>query len=421
MAGRYDERMNASGKSGGVGKLIVVVIVWIALASVGFVAFTCYQGRGGDRPADEPADRPAATAVEGGPRPRAEAAERVTVGVAYGTEKRQWLTAAMGLWEQTDAAEQYDIELIPMGSVEGARAVVEGDERIHVWSPASAMYRPAFEQEWRTERDSPDGPIAGDDLLVYTPMAFVFWAERYAAFERALGPASFETIAAAMADDRGWAGIAGESDWGYFKLGHTHPNKSNSGLMTLVLMAYDLHDKTGGLTNDDVLDRTFLDRIEPIERGQSRLIDSTGTLMKDMVIRGPGTYDGVMVYESVALGRARDATGRYGELRVVYPPVNVWNDNPYYVLDVPWSTPRHRAGARAFGDFLLSEPAQRLALEAGFRPSDTSIPTSGQGSPFEEFKGIGVRADDIGTIVDFPDPAVLRTLQEGWERRFGGR
>ena len=131
-----------------------------------------------------------------------------------------------------------------MGSLEGAQAVLAGDQRIHVWSPASALYKDTFVQEWKV--DHPNEPIVREEALALTPMVFVLWAERNEAFRAKLGPAAFDTVSRALAEKSGWAGIAGKPEWGLFKFGHTHPNESNSGLMTLVLMAYEFHKKSRG-------------------------------------------------------------------------------------------------------------------------------------------------------------------------------
>ncbi len=403
--------------SGGAGKLIGVIVVWALLATLGYGIFTWLTGT--DRTPENrqvPAVEAVPSDVQNTPPP---SAERTKVGIAYGTEKRRWLQAAMERWAETPEADKYEIDLIPMGSVEGARAVVDGDERIHVWSPASGMYRAVFEQDWALQHGGGDA-IARSEQLALTPMVFVFWKERHDAFADAFAETSFNTIAQAAANDEGWQGIAQKPEWGYFKFGHTHPNKSNSGLMTLVLMAYDHADKTRDLAQSDVLGGGFQDFIEPIEKANRNPISSTGTLMKNMVLRGPSTYDATMVYESVALDYAENAAGRYGEIRVVYPPVNVWNDNPYYILNASWSTDAHKAGATSFLEFLMSEPIQKLALDHGFRPGNPAVATNAPDSPFVRYASFGVRPDDIGTLVDFPDPAVLKTLQEGWERRFGG-
>src|SRR5262245_24433151 len=80
--------------------------------------------------------------ITGGGAPAAE------IGIAYGTEKKRWLEWAAAEFAKTDAGQKIKVNLIPMGSLEGAQAVLKGDQRIHVWSPASALYKSVFLQEW---------------------------------------------------------------------------------------------------------------------------------------------------------------------------------------------------------------------------------------------------------------------------------
>ena len=51
-------------------------------------------------------------------------------------EKRGWLEWAAKEFAASDAGRRIRVNLIPMGSVESARAIVNGDQRLHVWSPA---------------------------------------------------------------------------------------------------------------------------------------------------------------------------------------------------------------------------------------------------------------------------------------------
>src|SRR5262249_24177894 len=66
---------------------------------------------------------------------------RITLGIAYGTEKQDWFEAAARSFEQTEAGSRIHIELKPLGSLDAAHAIVRNDNSIHVWSPASALYK----------------------------------------------------------------------------------------------------------------------------------------------------------------------------------------------------------------------------------------------------------------------------------------
>jgi hypothetical protein len=344
------------------------------------------------------------------------AAPAAEIGIAYGTEKKRWLEWATAEFAKTKDGERIKVDLIPMGSLEGAQAILGGDQRIHVWSPASALYKDTFVQEWKVNHSNE--PIVREEALALTPMVFVMWAERYAAFRAKLGPAGFDTVSRALADKTGWAGIAGKPEWGLFKFGHTHPNESNSGLMTLVIMAYDFHKKSRGLELAHVLDAGFQTWMTDFERAVSGLSNSTGTMMRDMVLRGPSTYDGLFVYESVVIDYLKSAEGRWGELRVEYPKRNMWNDNPYYVLDVPWSSADRRKAAGRFLEFLLSMPVQQRSLEHGFRPGNPEVPVNAATSPFMTYQRFGLRTD-IGEICETPRPEVMTNLLASWQRARG--
>ncbi len=121
-------------------------------------------------------------------------------------------------------------------------------------------------------------------------------------------------------------------------------------------------------------------------------------MMRDMVLRGPSTFDGLLVYESVAIDYLKSAEGRWGELRVVYPKRNMWNDNPYYVLDVPWSSADQRKAAERFLDFLLSVPVQQRSLEHGFRPGEPRGAGQRGGEPLRRLPALRPRARDRGDL-----------------------
>jgi ABC-type Fe3+ transport system substrate-binding protein len=343
-------------------------------------------------------------------------APAVTIGIAYGTEKERWLQWAAGEFAKTDDGKRIQVNLIPMGSLEGAQAVLAGDSRITVWSPASALYKDVFVQDWQVKNGK--NPIVREENLALTPMVFVMWAERYEAFQAKYSQVSFRTFGQALADPSGWQGIAGKPDWGLFKLGHSNPGQSNSGLMTLVLMAYDYHNKTRDLTLKDILDPGFAEWMQGIERGVSGLSNSTGNMMREMVLKGPSAYDALIVYESVAIDYLKNAEGRWGELRIVYPQRNLWSENPYYILDTPWSTKEQREAAAKFLDYLLTEPIQRQSLTHGFRPGNPAVPVRFQGSPFLAYERFGLKID-LGTVCEPPRAEVINNLLAGWQRTHG--
>ena len=203
------------------------------------------------------------------------------------------------------------------------------------------------------------------------------------------------------------------SDWGRFNFGHTHPARSNSGLLFLVLAAYELSHKEHGLTRKDVAEPKFQSWLERFEDSVARpggsLSHSTGTLMREMVLRGPSQFDCLLIYENLAVDSLANAKDRWGELHVDYPEPNIWNEHPFYILDVPWSDSRTRRAAAEFLKFLMSEPIQKRALEHGFRPGNPDVSVRFPESPLIRHAGQGVRID-LPRMCEPPRDEVLQEL-----------
>lgn len=337
----------------------------------------------------------------------------VTLGIAYGTEKKTWFEWAAQEFAKTADGQKIKLNLIPKGSQEGAQALVAGDKSIQVWSPASALYKETFVQDWQIKYNN--NPIIKEDSLALSPMVFVMWDERYKAFIEKKKKVDFTTVVEALQEKGGWDSLANKPEWGLFKFGHTNPNKSNSGLVTLTLMAYNFNNKTRDLALKDILNPNYQEWLTNLERGVSGLSDSTGTLMKEMVLKGPSSYDAVFVYENVAIDQLKNAQGRWGELHIVYPRENMWSDNPYYIIDAPWSSKDQRAAADVFLKFLLSDPIQQEALKHGFRPANPAIPIKGGDSPFELYQKYGLQIEP-GSTCEAPKAEVITNLMGIWQR-----
>jgi len=342
----------------------------------------------------------------------------VEIGVAYGTEKQRWLEWAVSEFAKTPEGKHIKVNLIPMGSLEGAHAIISGDQRINVWSPASALYKDIFVQDWQVKYSG--NPIIREEPIALTPMVFVVWEERYRAFMQKYKTMSLETVNQALQAKGGWEEIAHHPEWGLFKFGHTHPNQSNSGLMTIVLAAYTYRHKTKDLMLNDVLDVGFQKWLEALERGASGMSNSTGNMMREMVLKGPSSYDVLYVYESVAIDYLKNAEGRWGQLRVVYPEYNAWNENPYYIINPPWATADQKKAADKFLNFLLTEPIQKESLAHGFRPANPNVPVKFADSPFSLYAGNGVQVD-LQKICEPPKAEVVNNLLASWQRTQGNR
>jgi hypothetical protein len=253
--------------------------------------------------------------------------------------------------------------------------------------------------------------------ILTTPLVLVAWRERgNVLWDEEPGDDLWKQMHAALNDPAGWERYE-HPEWGYIKFGHTDPTRSNSGFMTLVLMTYGYYNKTEELSAEEILsNQEFQQWLEEFEASISEFGASTGTYMKDIVAYGPSKYDIVAVYEATAIENIDNALGRYGELRIYYPPATIMSDHPFCILDATWVNDEKKQAAQMFMAYLEDTPAQELALVSyGFRPVDQSIELDMLGSPFNQYLQNGLKIN-LPVEVQLPSGSVLDTLLTFWIR-----
>ena len=354
-----------------------------------------------------PAPPPAA---EPFPEPAAVPPPPTVLRLACGREKEAWLQAALRQFGQTEACHGIEIDLVAMDPAEAIDSIVNGESRLHAWSPASSISRSRLEHRWRAQREGE--PIGRSESIALTPLVYAMWRQRYEPFVAHYGKVTLETIGKALAERGGWGVIADRPRWGRFRFAHAHPARSSSGAMMALLMASAWADKTEGLVPGDLTDPCFVAWAQSFEKAVAERPSSATETMRQMIRLGPDLCDAALVWEAAALEHIASAQDRWGPVQVIYPERNFWADNPYCILDVPWSSKDQRRAARAFLDFLLSPPGQRLALQHGFRPVDVKVPLQADDSPFTRHRACGVTVELSG-ICPLPDPAVLEVLLDG--------
>jgi len=347
-------------------------------------------------------------------------AKAVELTVLYSTEKKDWLESATSEFQK--ARPDVAVKLTGKGSLEAAQAIVEGKEKPVLWSPADTLVLSLASSDWETKYGTrlvaPEGSPDAAQALVLTPLVFVVWEDRAEVLlKHARGTLNWHTLHDAVASNRGWPAVGGKAEWGFVKLGHTDPTRSNSGLEALLLMTLEYYRKTGGLTVAELLDPKYQQWVKEIERGVGQFGASTGTFMNDMIRFGPSRYDIAIVYENLAASQIENAQGRWGNLKVYYPSTTVWSDHPIALLQGDWVSEPQKAAARAFVQYLRSRPIQEQSLNHGFRPADASVPvrTTEPHNPFVRLAQYGIQVD-VPTAATPADPAVIRNLITMWSR-----
>jgi Bacterial extracellular solute-binding protein len=390
---------------------VIILLLFAVVAGALVYAKIFGKAERSDRPASLPAS-PAGAA----PGPR------TAIMVVFGTEKEAWMQAAVT--EFRAAHPSYDIELVARGSLEAAQDILDGKLRPSVWCPADSLVLNLLDADWRTKNGSRlfarDGEMAPQPLLL-SPLVFVVWEDRADALLKAgKGVLTWKIIRKAVSSTRGWPAIGGKAEWGFVKLGHTDPTRSNSGLQALWSMALEFFGRGVTVGVEQLLRPDYQAFFSAIEHGVTRFEPSTGTFMIDMVRFGPSKYDMAVVYESLAIAQIANAQGRWGNLRVYYPQLTAWSDHPAAVLQAPWISDAQRAAGRELLAHLRSRGVQQRALSFGFRPADPEVPikTGDADNPFVRLARHGLKAD-VPPAGAVPDAAVVRTLTMLWSRTVG--
>ena len=335
----------------------------------------------------------------------------VELSILYGSEKKTWLEEQLKTFNATSATlgdgRVIHVTGKAIGSGEAMAGILDGSERPTVFSPASGAYVTLLDQAWQS-RDRHTRPIAPTgEPLVLSPIVIAMWKPMAEALGWPTKSIGWTDILAVSRDPNGW-GKLGHPEWGTMKLGHTHPEYSNSGLLSVLAIAYAGARTTRGLTLAE------LPKVEPFMAAVEDAIvhygKSTGFFSDKMIERGPTYLSAAVLYENLVIESY--AKQRSLDLVAIYPEEGTfWSDHPYSVLDADWVKPEHREAAATFLGFLKARPQQERALALGFRPVDPAIKV---GAPIDQAHGVD--AQQPQTLLEIPDGATLDGLLAAWRR-----
>ncbi|GHO99171.1 hypothetical protein KSF_092190 [Reticulibacter mediterranei] len=345
----------------------------------------------------------------------------------YSTEKADWIEAAVKAFHQSNPTinnQTIQVMLDPHGSLEAQDGILNGSLQPTIWSPASFLELNQLTAAWKQKNSGKEILISTGDLLpkslVFSPLVFAVWQERARVLQHKYGNIDWPTIHDALILKNGWSDIGGPAEWGLVKFGQTHPAQSNSGLLSITLLAYAYHKIQRGLTIEQVRDPNFLKYFSDIEGAVTAFGRSSGTYLTNEVIqKGPAAYDVTTTYENLVLTSSKDATSRWNQpLQPFYPGLNIVSDHPFALLQGSWITPEAREAARKFRDFLLTDEQQRLALKSGFRPTNPNIKLT-EALPGNPFLASAIQIkSQIQPLAQTPAGGVITELLKQWSDRY---
>jgi Ca-activated chloride channel family protein len=340
-------------------------------------------------------------------------ADKLELVFTYGSEKEKWITDVTTEFNRgehkTSSGKRIYVRAIPMGSGEAIDEVMEGRRQPHLISPASA----AFIKLGNAQSQSKYGKdlITSTDNLVLSPVVIAMWKPMAEALGWGKKPIGWSDILALARSEKGWEPY-GFPQWGRFKFGHTHPQFSNSGLISLFAEVYAASGKTAALTVADVNKPHTADFLAGIEKSVVHYGSSTGFFGRQMFSSGPQFLSAAVLYENMV-------TESYSQNNLPFPVVAIypkegtfWSDHPVGIVERDWVTPEHREAAKIYIQYLLQRPQQEKAITYGFRPGAVDVPLA---APIDEAHGVDPR--EPKTTLEVPSVTVMDAILNLWQQK----
>jgi len=237
------------------------------------------------------------------------------------------------------------------------------------------------------------------------------------------GKIDWPAVHSAVTLKNGWSDIAGNPAWQLVKFGQTRPDQSNSGLLTITLLAYAANNEQRDLTVDQLNTAQFKQYFKDIEDAVNAFGHSSGTFLQNVVIQqGPAMYDIVTTYENLVLTLENQAISRqHQQLQLFYPSVNILSDHPFAILQAKGVTNEQRMAARVFREFLLATEQQKVALSSGFRPTNLNVQVT-DNVPGNVFRGqpAGITINpQLQSLAQAPSGVAINKLLQVWTDQYG--
>ena len=329
----------------------------------------------------------------------------------YGSEKEKWINDVTPAFNRSGAKTQGGraifVRAQPMGSGETIDNILSGRLQAHLVSPASAAFIKLGNAESRAKTGK--DLIGSTENLVLSPVVIAMWKPMAEAIGWGNKPLGWADILALARNEKGWQAY-GYPQWGKFKFGHTHPEFSNSGLISLFAEAYAASGKTAGLKLTDLEKPQVKQFVAGVEQSVVHYGSSTGFFGRKMFTNGPEYLSAAVLYESMVVES-------YSQENLAFPIVAIypkegtfWSDHPVGVVARDWVTPEHQEAAKIFIQYLLARAQQEKALQYGFRPASLDVPLA---APLDVSHGIDPK--EPKTTLEVPPVDVINALLQLWK------
>src|SRR3954447_19430314 len=375
------------------GQILLAVVAALAVGAVALLA-----GTGGK-------DGTAASKSDaGGPAP----ANAIHVSFAYSPEKEKLLLPLIASFNRERhrvGGRVVFVDGINAASGDAEDRIAKGRFKPVAWSPASSLWG-------RLLNFQADKPYTADAApsIVRTPLVIAMWEPMARALGYPRKKLGFADVLALAGSHKGWAAF-GRPEFGAFKLVHTSPDFSTSGLSAVVAEYYAATGKKEGLGEADVARAEVRKRVRDIERSIVHYGDTTLFIENQLKKEGPGYASAVAMEETTLLDFNR-TRGDRDKLVAVYPEEGTFDsDSPFFTLAAPWVRPEQTQGAKAFQGYLAKAITPQVAARSGFRPANRAAKPVAPVSAAN-----GADPGQPQHVLQPPEPRVLAAIKRAWHQ-----
>ncbi|WP_371802008.1 substrate-binding domain-containing protein [Candidatus Lokiarchaeum ossiferum] len=293
----------------------------------------------------------------------------IKLSMVYSSEKSTWISETAILfqefWEekrvQDSSLKKISLDFQPYGSGDSLIALLNGETKPTIWSPASNIWIPLLNAKWSQYKLTDELIVPNFTRLIYSPVVIATWEDFYA--EHPFN--GLNDLHDLISENPGLVNMA-----------HTDPRSSNSGFMATIMMVSSFLNMDPELMSVENLTQ------EPLQSWMSELEEaaifygkSTGFLGKYMRDQGPDALQIAILYENLVQDYGQAAEERYGQkIIAVYPEEGaLFSDHPFCILNTEWVSEDQRMVAEEYLKFIGQKEIITKAISTGFRPINTEF------------------------------------------------
>ncbi len=287
----------------------------------------------------------------------------------YSSEKATWIGETQGEFEEywnskmenNPDLKPISLDFQPYGSGSSLIALLNGEIKPVIWSPASNIWIPMLNTKWQDMTNQEEKIITNYSRCIYSPIVLATWEE--------------------FNETHNIRGINDLHDYivehpGEIKMAHTDPRSSNSGFMaTIMMVSSKLNMPPDEINISNISQSSLIDWMEEIEGSAVQYGESTGFLGRYMRDNGPQELGVAFLYENLVKDYSPQAEKNFGQKLVsIYPEEGaLFSDHPFCILNSDWVSDEQRYVAKDYIEFISQKNMIEKAIRTGFRPINSTL------------------------------------------------